>query len=94
MPSRPILADRSDPDHRLEHRHARRADVQVDARAFFAQLGRIARIAQHGFAVAADQQIAVVAGKAGQIGDVRKSVTSRASTPVLKALRSRSRRAI
>ena len=61
-----------DPHDGLEHRHSRRADVQIHARTLLAQLGDVSRVAQHGFAVAAHQQIAVVAGKAGQIGDIGK----------------------
>ena len=58
------------PQDGLEHGDSRRADRQIDARTLLAQLVDVARVAQHGFAVAADQQIAVVAREAGQIRDI------------------------
>ena len=60
-------------EHRLEHVHAGPTDIQIDPRALLAELGRVARIAQHHVAVTSHEQVAVIAGEAGQIGDVGKA---------------------
>ena len=70
MPSRPIFAARTTRTTAWSIVTPGGRMLRSTPGTLFAQLGGISRVAQHRLAVAADQQIAVVAGKAGQIGDI------------------------
>ena len=70
----------------LDHAHARRANRRLHARAFFFQLGRVARVADDHLALVQHQQIAVVAGEAGQIGDVGEVGHQQGVEPLLAKL--------
>ncbi len=56
--------------HRFQHLHARLANLQLQSRALFFELRRVARVGDQEFAVERCQQVTVVAREAGEVGDV------------------------